>query len=297
MRCALLLAALLPALAKAQACCAGGSALTPGRLQLHEDAAVGVSLKVTDVEGSFDARRRYVANPRGAHELGLEQDLFVTVRAFERAQVSFIVPFVQTFRWAGRVRDAGGGLGDLNMSARYDFLGAGEHAVLPGIAALAGVTLPSGRPPETAARPLATDATGAGAFQFNLGLALEQNFGAWLVNLSGLVALRTQRQVNGLTSQLGPQFTALAAVGYTFDNDAALVLSASYAAETDAFINSARVARSGRAATTLGVTGTLPLGEAWRLQGGVTWVLPVPALGQNQTSGPGLTVTLIRAWL
>ena len=85
MKWALLLVALVPALARAQACCAGGSALTPGRLQLHEDAAVGVSLKVNDVEGSFDSRRRFIANPRGAHELGLEQDLFVTVRAFERA--------------------------------------------------------------------------------------------------------------------------------------------------------------------------------------------------------------------
>ena len=297
MRWVLLLCALAPAVAAAQACCAGGSALTPGRLQLHEDAAVGISLKVNDVEGSFDSRRRFVANPRGAHELGLEQELFVTLRAFERAQVTFLIPFVQTFRWAAPLQDTGGGLGDVNMSARYDFVGAGEHEVLPGIAALAGLTAPSGRPPETSARPLASDATGAGAFQVNLGVALEQNFGAWLVNLSGLVALRTQRQVNGLTSQLGPQFTALAAVGYTFDNDAALVLSATYAAETDAFINGARVARSARAATTLGVTGTLPLGDAWRLQGGVSWVLPVPGLGQNQTSGPGLTVTLLRAWL
>lgn len=297
MKWALLLGVLTPAIAAAQACCAGGSALTPGRLQLHEDAAVGVSLKVNDVEGSFDARRRFIANPRGAHELGLEQDLFVTVRAFERAQVSFLIPFVQTFRWAAPLQDAGGGLGDVNMSARYDFVSAGEHEVLPGIAALAGVTTPSGKPPETATRPLATDATGAGAFQFNLGLALEQNFGAWLVNLSGLIALRTQREVNGLTSQLGPQLTAIAAVGYTFENDAALVVSASYAGETDAFINGARVANSGRAATTIGLTGTLPLGEAWRLQGGLTCVLPISGLGQNQTAGPGLTVTLIRAWL
>ena len=290
-------ALLLPGFAFAQACCAGGSALTPGRLQLHEDAAVGLSLKFNDLEGSFDSRRRFLANPRGAHELGFEQDLFATVRAFEHAQFTFLVPFVQTVRWVPSVSDVGGGLGDMNMAARYDFFGAGQHAIIPGIAALAGLTLPSGRPPETSRRPLATDATGAGMFQVNLGLALEQTFGPFVVNLSGLIALRTRREVNGLSSQLGPQLTALAALGYTFENEAALVLSASYAGETDSFINDTRVMNSGRAQTTLALTGTLPLGDAWRLQGGVNCVLPISGLGQNQTAGPGFTVTLIRAWL
>src|SRR5450432_2748218 len=43
-----------PSRARAQACCAGGSAVTPGRLQLHEDALVGLQVKAATVFGSYE---------------------------------------------------------------------------------------------------------------------------------------------------------------------------------------------------------------------------------------------------
>src|ERR1700722_7748255 len=58
----------LPTQAHAQACCAGGSAITPGRLQLHEDALVGAELKAASVVGSYDASGRYMAAPAGTLE-------------------------------------------------------------------------------------------------------------------------------------------------------------------------------------------------------------------------------------
>ena len=49
---ALALTLAAPAVARAQACCAGGTALSPGRLNLHESALVGLQVKMTGITGS-----------------------------------------------------------------------------------------------------------------------------------------------------------------------------------------------------------------------------------------------------
>lgn len=280
----------------AQACCAGASALTPGRLALHEDALVGVSVRYNEVLGSFDPGRRFVRASSGANERALEEDLFATHRFLENGQATLLVPFIQTYRRAPRLSDFGGGVGDINLSGRYDLLGAGESALFPGVAVLLGVTFPTGTPPEKADRPLATDATGIGAFQLSGGLALEQTYGRILLNLTAIASQRTRRHVNGLREQLGLQWLGLAAVGYTFRNDAVLALSAQYTYEGDASIDGSRVPGSGRALTTVGISGGLPLGERWRLQGGLYVGLPVNHLGRNQTAGPSALITLLRTW-
>ena len=48
------------------------------------------------------------------------------------------------------------------------------------VSALAGITFPTGKPPEEEGN------TGTGAYQFNVGLAIEQTFGPWLVNATGV---------------------------------------------------------------------------------------------------------------
>jgi hypothetical protein len=142
--------------------------------------------------------------------------------------VALLVPLVETLR-ANPLDGShfGGGIGDVNLGARYDFLLAGQSQYAPGIAALAGVTFPTGTAVESATAPLAVDATGIGAFQGNLALALEQTFGRWLVNATGMVAARTPR----FGETLGTQVTLLGAGAYSFPNDAAVALALSYAFE------------------------------------------------------------------
>jgi hypothetical protein len=142
--------------------------------------------------------------------------------------VALLVPVVQTYRRARGTSDFGGGFGDVNLSARYDFALAGESEVVPGIAALAGITFPAGRPAESsdaANHPLAADATGIGAYQLNLGVALEQTAGPWLFGVTALYAKRTPRTVGAGKITLGAQWTVLAAAAYTFSNDEALAPS------------------------------------------------------------------------
>lgn len=295
--CALLVAAfagVTPATAWAQACCAGGSAVTPARLEPHEEALVGVQLHAGDVLGSYEADGRYLGNPPGATEFDFEEDLFGALRVLRRGQVALLAPLIETQRQTqvdgGHV---GGGVGDINASVRYDFILGGEYRYVPGIALLAGVTLPTGRAPESATAPLAVDATGIGAWQANVALAVEQIYGPWLVNATGIVAKRTAR----FGQTLGTQVTLLAAGAYTFDNGAALALSASYAFEGDATASGgAPVPDSSKRLTTLTLSLLWPLADWWRLAGGIYVEPPITGVGSNEPSASGLTLTVIRSW-
>jgi hypothetical protein len=292
----LALAVLAAGPAWAQACCAGSSALTPARLGIHEDAAVGVLLKATDVLASYDGRGNALPAPAGAAELDGELDVVGTLRVLHDGQVTLLVPVVATWRQVVGLSELGGGLGDLNLSARYDFTHAGQSRVVPGLAGLLGVTFPTGRAPEDAAKVLATDATGLGAFQLTGGVALEQSFGHVLLNLTGLVSWRTPRTARGVHETLGVQFQGLLGVGYVFDSDASLALSLGHVASLNAVVNGQLAPDTGRALPTVGLSGSLPLGDAWRLQGGFTYNPPLSGLGFNQTSGLGFTVSLLRTW-
>jgi hypothetical protein len=287
----------LPSVARAQACCAGGSAITPARLETHEVALAGASVRADASTGSYDSGGHYAGAPSGDTEFDFEEDLFGAFRWLERGQAALLVPVVQTRRAVsspdGSQSAFGGGIGDINVSGRYDFLSAGESRYVPGIALLAGITLPTGRAAESATAPLAVDATGIGAWQFNGALALEQTYGDWLFNLSGILAKRTAR----FGQTLGTQITVLAAGSYSFPNDMALALSLSYAFEGDATdANGDDVAFSSKRLTT--VTGSFfwPIDDTLRLIGGVFVEPPVSHLGSNQPASSGLTITVIRSW-
>jgi hypothetical protein len=288
--------------ARAQACCAGSGAVTPGRLGLHEMALVGVQAKAGSVLGSYDLGGDYVRSPPGAAEVDLEQDFFGAIRVLGRGQVALLVPLVETWRSSLGTSELGGGVGDVNASARYDFTLAGASHTLPGLAALAGVTLPTGRPPDApGVGALATGATGIGAYQVNVGMALEQTFGPWLVNATGVVAERTARTVgsgsNAVHEQLAPQWTLLAAAAYTFANDWAAAASASYAFEGDASIDGADSAATSHRLLTVSLSGVVPVRDTWRLQGAVFDNPPIGQLGQNQPADAGLSLTLVASWM
>src|SRR5262249_54157385 len=65
--------------AHAQACCAGATALSPGRLELHESALVGLQARLSGITGSFDQRGAFIPNPRGTTEVDVEQDFIATL--------------------------------------------------------------------------------------------------------------------------------------------------------------------------------------------------------------------------
>jgi hypothetical protein len=287
--------------ADAQACCAGAAAVTPGRLAIHEDALAGVQARAADMFGSFKPDGTYVR--ASATEWDFEQDLFGAVRVARRAQVALLLPVIETYRrergLGGDVSDFGGGVGDVNLSGRYDFVLAGESGVVPGIAALVGFTLPTGRAPDAgdaAAHPLVADATGIGAWQVNLGLALEQTAGPWLFGVTGLYARRSLRKIGDVSTSLGAQWTVLASAAYTLPSDAALAFVVSYAVEGNAEIEGAQIPMTQRRIPQLTLAGVYPFNDRLRLQGGTFAMPPVSHLGQNTPASWGMIAALVRSW-
>jgi hypothetical protein len=305
--------ALASAIAKragAQACCAGSGALTPGRLALHEDALVGVELHAATVFGSYQGAA-YAPQTGGSSEYDFEEDLFGALRVFRRGQIALLLPLVETRRDdplsttpAGQLLGPqfGGGVGDVNLSVRYDFLFAGESHVVPGIAALAGLTAPTGKPASESNNPLAVDATGVGAWQGNFGLALEQSFGPWLLDATELFAWRAPyaapaRAGSVATDEaLAPQWVTLLGVGFVFPSETAIALSASYTYEGNASIDGATSPGSAHGVALVSLSGVYPLSDRCRLQGSYFLNPPLSGFGRNQTATTGFTLTLIWSW-
>ena len=285
-----------PATARAQACCAGGTALSPGRLNLHESELVGLQLKGTGITGSFDGGGRFIASPSGVAEADLEQDLIATLRVLTRGQFTVVLPLLETWRHASGISDSGGGVGDIQVNLRWDATDAGASRTIPGVAVLAALLLPTGLPPESATHVLSTDATGAGMVQGTLGLSLEQTFGKVLVNLTGSTTLHTARTVLGMHTQLGPSFNGFAALGYSFDAGPVAALTASYTGELDSLNDGAAQPGSARRQLRFGISGGYALSDWWRVQGGVFGDPPAAHFGQNQPTGAGMSATLLRAW-
>jgi hypothetical protein len=295
-----------PRVARAQACCAGSGVLTPGRLGLHEDALVGTELHASLVLGNYDSSGHYTAQPSTNKEDDFEEDLFAAVRVFRRGQVALLIPLDQTWRHepvfgAPAASAFGGGIGDINLSARYDFIRAGESRFVPGIAALAGLTAPTGRAPtSSSAGMFAVDATGTGAWQGNLGLALEQSFGHWLVNVSGLFAWRapfsaqaTSSARQSIDEALAPQWITLVGGGYVWSNEAAVALFGSYTIEGSPSVNGVSQPDSGRRALLVGLSGFYPLTDHLRVQASLFSNPPFSGPAAGQTATAGLTFTLI----
>jgi len=304
LRAALLAAAIIAAAARAsaQACCAGAAAVTPGRLAIHEDALVGLQLKTSNVFGSFSTDGSYESAPPSTTEWEFEQDLFGALRVLPRGQLALLLPVIETYRRTPNQSSFGGGIGDINFSARYDFVLAGEARYIPGIAVLAGVTFPTGESIESADNDLGTDATGVGTYQGNLGLAIEQTAGPWLFGVTGLVAKRASRTVDTVTgpvtTSLAARWTLLASAAYTFPNDSAVAVLTSYAVEgspeVTPQVNGAIDAT--RRMPLLGLVGLHPFTDAWRLQGGLFLTPPISSFGRATTAQLEFVLALLRSW-
>ena len=286
--------------AAGQACCAGGAVVTPTRLAEQEDVALGLQMRARSNLGVFAPDGGYAAS--AATEQTLEQDLAGSVRVLRRAQVGALLPTIQNHRNAGGLDEWGGGIGDLAITARYDLLLAAEAIRWPGIALLAGATLPTGTPPDRATRTLATDATGAGSYDATVGLGLEKVGDHAYGAVSGWLTHRFARTLSvpgaaPLTESFSLRWTVLAVGGWVFDNEAGLAVYASLLDEGGATVAGVRDPSTSLRLTTVGAAGVLPIRELWRVQGAVFSDVMISSLGRNELAGVGFSASLVRVWL
>lgn len=294
---AFLVALAAPRMAAAQACCAGASTLSPTRLSESESMAVGVQLRASVVSGSFDGAGRWRASPAGFTERDLSQEVFGVVRFRDRLQLGLVVPVVETFRRVPGLSDAGGGVGDVKASARLELLAPGVSQTWPGVALLAGASLPTGRPVESATHPLASDATGLGSLTGLLGVALERPQDHLLLQLVATIQLQTSRSASGLRESFGAQSALSFAAGWAFDSGPGIALVGALRHDGAARIDGVALAGSGRTVTTLGLAGGAYVAQAWRVQGLVSAPLPVDGAARSTLGSPGVQLALLRSWL
>jgi len=280
----------------AQACCASPTAFAPARLRVGEDALVGFTANASWVTGSFDRTRSYTSLGPGSREVDLGQRLFVAAAPWKYTELAFTIPLAETYRASNGRKETGGGLGDLRLASRWTVVAPGTDKVVPGIAVLSALTLPSGTPTEATHTPLATASTSPGVWQIDTGLALEQPFGRFLVNLTGTVGWRAPRAMQGMHSQLGPAFSLFVGASYTFKSMLSLGVSASYDASLDARVSGVDAPDSATAKTTLALSGALPVGKGVRLLASTTWVPNVDYLGKNDTASVGVSLGVVYAW-
>jgi hypothetical protein len=294
------LASSSPRRAHAQACCAGGTVVTPARLAPYEDWAVGLQMRARSNPGSFSSAGEYRTSA-GVEQV-FEQDLAASARLMRRAQLGVMVPMIQTHRNASGLDDWGGGIGDVSLTARYDALLPAQSLYWPGISVLVATTLPTGTPPDAATHPLAADATGEGTYDFSVGLDLEKAFGHVYVAVNGWLTHRFDRTVAvagaaPISNSFSTRWTALAVASYVFDNDAALGLQVSNMNEGVATINGVADPTTGLRTTTVGLAGVIPLRDSWRVQGTLFSDVMLSSFGRNEPAGYGLTAAIVRVWM
>ncbi len=293
------LAALWPATAAAQACCAGGALVNPTRLAPYEDAAAGLQLRVRGQIGSFGAHGDYAAS---SNEQDLEQDLAASFRIARRAQAGFVLPFIETHRVESGESSLGSGLGDLALTDRYDFALASETLHWPGFALLGALVFPTGRAAGSGTNPAGTDATGTGTVAGSLGVAFEKVQGPFYGALQGWITLSGSRTVDipgygSTTTDFPPQVNALALGGYVFQSEAAAALYVSFLDRGEVTVDGTKVPATNLRLTTVGASCLQPIGERWRLQGTVFADLPWAPFGVNEQAGLGGTVALVYLWM
>lgn len=249
--------------------------------------------QTTFVTGSFDADRRFIS-PKGAVEVGLQQDVAGALRLGPHLQLWFSMPFVETYRKVTSLSEIGGGLGDLRLGSRFEFTQSSEK--LPGLALSTSIVVPSGVAPESAKKPLATDATGTGALALSAAFSVEKTLGGFVMSATGTVTWRETRYLPSLREQRGVEIGAFGAAGWSFASGVVLMGTLAYNAELSASLNGARVPGTGRAATRLGLSGGYAITADWRVWGSFAGDLPIRWLGQGQPVNVGLQLAILRTF-
>ena len=270
--------------------------VTPARLALHEDWAVGLQMRVRSNPGSFSSTGQYRTSS-GADQI-VEQDFAAAARITDKAQVGIMVPMIQAHRSVGDTW--GSGLGDVSLTARYDFLLPAQALYLPGIAMLVAGTLPTGTPPDSAANPLV--GTGDGTYEVTAGMDVEKTFGHVFAGVNGWLTHRFSRAVSfpgamPIDESFGLRWTVLAVASYVFENESALGVQVSTMNENIATINGVQDPSTQLRLTTVGLAGVIPIRDNWRVQGSLFSDVMIASFGRNEPVGYGLTAAIVRVWL
>jgi hypothetical protein len=242
------------------------------RLAPSEEASAAVVGSLQDVRGHWDQSGRWVPS-RDAIDREYRVEARAMTKLSPRIQLGAIVPYLRTFRRFGDVASSGGGVGDVTLLARYDFVRVGGENGLPGIALTFASVLPTGRPPERANDALGAETTGLGTWEAKPGIAIEKSWWTgWFVSASVAAGIYGARYRTQLLS--------FASGGKSFTNGLGIAAGLSY--ERDAM-------RSRASALLL---GSFEIDDHWQIFGSFS----IDFAGREQTGNRVVGLGLRRAW-
>ncbi len=264
---------------------------------MHEWLLVGLRASTRTALGNADAEGNLRANPKGTTQWDLRQEAFSTLRASSRGQVGVLVPLVESFRDSATTdAESSVGLGDVEFNARWDFLHASEVPRAAGVALLARAITPTGTAAEAATKPLGSDATGLGAAQFELGVALERAYRAWLFNLLGEIGQRLSRDVSGIETTPGLRWGATLGIGYAWSHRTTTAFVTSIVGEGNSVVDGAQVAHSATRSVDLAFAATHSPNNDWRLRTAFSLQPPIDGLAKNSPLTAGLSLSVVRSF-
>jgi hypothetical protein len=177
-----------------------------GRLLIWEDFAAGVQLSHARVLGQWDAAGVLRWNPSDYSEGVSQIQPWAIVRLHERVQLQGWVPVLMNDRWSGAINQVAGGLGDIGVAARLEFLAIGALHGFPSFALTTAISAPTGRRVEQTSPPLFAGSTGRGAWSGSLAIESEYPLSPYFLRLDASLAsfLAFDRSDTGQRQQYGP---------------------------------------------------------------------------------------------
>lgn len=297
---AVVLFALLPAGSgpRASPCCAGST--TPGfeHLALWETLAGGLRVGVERGLGTWDADGRWRPHDGYAETLA-RAELWAVARPAEPWQLGARVPYLHTWRRAGEVEDAGGGLGDVAASVRLDAFPGGEGPGGLGIAFVLGLVAPTGQETETASGALAADVTGEGHWVPSLGCVVMRPWDTLFLRAQANLGVPLTRRVGGHDSRRGVDVQSAVVGGWSPVVSTTLSASLGHRWQAEGVRDGRALPDSGRGALNVGLALAQDLPEPvdnLALQASVSAPLAVDGAGRGTLAGVGLTTGLRLGW-
>lgn len=271
--------ALLPAQAHAAACCGTGYGLGQ-RLASSERASASPVIRAELPYGQHDANGGVKATRSLAAQF--QAEMSTMLRLTSAFQLGASVPWVGTVRGTLRQPQAGHGLGDARLWARYDLLRLGQPGI-PGVALTLGATLPTGRAPWATHNAMGADVTGAGVFEVQPGVVVEKAFGNGFIALAGAsAAWRPPTQQGGVTVQLQPRWRLQGSLGRQFPGKTTVAVGLTHEREGLPLVNGVAAKGEPSVRTTVLTTGVwepCTHGTVFVSAGGEP---PLPFLGRHQ---------------
>jgi hypothetical protein len=279
---------------RSTAACCGVSYGAGQRLAIDESAAATLSLRGIERFGTWSSYGKFAQLPAGNIDREARLELSALVRAHPRLQFGLSSYALTQRKRFGTLSGAGGGVGDVTASTRFELLpllGAGGPAA---VAATFSMTAPTGRGPSGSLDALGADATGAGSWEARPGAVVEKIWpGESFVVASTSIGFHTpERDAAGRDVQRSPRWQGFVAGGSTFGGRGSASLGALLEREAAPIIAGARQAALSRARSALVAT------TAWQLLERTALVLsgaadaPISGLGRGELVGLSLSLGL-----